>query len=187
TKGNRLHNGSVHTVKGFDKNGDIIFENGWHVARDFGHLAHGYVLTSYASQGKTVDHVLIAQGSHSWGAANREQFYVSASRGRKSIRVYTDDRDTLLDSVLGTSGRLAAHDIVGRQETGIAIENKLQEAKDQKLPEPLPPLEGAGAGHKELKEPPIRDIAAPMTQHNDEWIKHKIPDGRITTQEMDGS
>ena len=58
------------------------------VGKEFGHLAHGYVTTSHASQGKTVDRVLIAMGSESRPAINAEQFYVSVSRGRDQATVY---------------------------------------------------------------------------------------------------
>jgi hypothetical protein len=36
---------------GFTRRGDIIVDHGWVIDRDFGHLTHGYVLTSHASQG----------------------------------------------------------------------------------------------------------------------------------------
>lgn len=55
----RLSNGSLLTVEGFTKRGDIIVDNGWVVDRDFGHLTHGYVVTSHASQGVTVDKVFV--------------------------------------------------------------------------------------------------------------------------------
>jgi 6-phosphogluconolactonase (cycloisomerase 2 family) len=41
------------------------------IARDFGHLAHGYVVTSHASQGKTVDKVFIGQSQQSLPASSR--------------------------------------------------------------------------------------------------------------------
>jgi ATP-dependent exoDNAse (exonuclease V) alpha subunit len=81
------------------------------VAKDYGHLAHGYVMTSHASQGKTVDRVLIGQSSQSFRASSREQFYVSCSRGRESVRVYSDDKAALLDAVSRTDDRLAATDL----------------------------------------------------------------------------
>lgn len=109
--GNRIHNGSVHEIEAFDDDGNMVLANGWKVPADFGHLGYGYVLTSHASQGKTVDHVLIAQGSDSWGASNREQFYVSASRGRKSVKIYTDSREELLEAVLGSSLRVSAMEL----------------------------------------------------------------------------
>ena len=55
----RLSNGSLLTVQGFTKRGDIIVDHGWVIDRDFGHLTHGYVVTSHASQGVTVDKVFI--------------------------------------------------------------------------------------------------------------------------------
>ena len=86
----KLNNGSIYTVKGFSPSGDIVLTNGWVVAQDSGHLNHGYVSTSHASQGKTVDRVLIAMGSESIRAINAEQFYVSVSRGRESATIYSD-------------------------------------------------------------------------------------------------
>jgi conjugative relaxase-like TrwC/TraI family protein len=54
----RLSNGSIFTVQGFTKRGDIVVDHGWVIDRDFGHLTHGYVVTSHASQGVTVDKVV---------------------------------------------------------------------------------------------------------------------------------
>ncbi len=108
----RLNNGAIYTVKGFTRSGDIRLANGWTVARDFGHLAHGYVVTSHASQGKTVDRVFIGQSSESFPASSREQFYVSASRGRQQVTVYTDDKEALLEAVSRGDGRLTATELV---------------------------------------------------------------------------
>jgi len=88
--GHKLNNGSQYTVAGFTPKGDITLNNGWVIPKDFGHYDHGYVNTSFASQGKSVDRVLIAMGGESRGAINAEQFYVSVSRGKESARVYTD-------------------------------------------------------------------------------------------------
>jgi conjugative relaxase-like TrwC/TraI family protein len=90
--GDRLNNGSIYDVAGFSKTGDIRLTNGFTVQKDYGGLTHGFVVTSHASQGKTVDVSLIALGSESFAAANREQLYVSASRGREAVRLYTDDQ-----------------------------------------------------------------------------------------------
>jgi ATP-dependent exoDNAse (exonuclease V) alpha subunit len=110
----RLDNGAVFTVKDFDNDGNIVLANGWTVARDFGHLTHGYVVTSYGSQGRTVDRVFIGQGSDSYGASSKEQFYVSCSRGRKSATIYSDDKAALLDAVLQSDERLTATEFAGR-------------------------------------------------------------------------
>jgi conjugative relaxase-like TrwC/TraI family protein len=107
----RLNNGAVYSVKGFTRRGDLALANGWVVAKDFGHLAYGYVVTSHASQGKTVDRVLIGQSSASMRAGSREQFYVSVSRGRQQATIYTDDKDALLLAVSQHDERLSATEL----------------------------------------------------------------------------
>jgi RecA/RadA recombinase len=109
----RLNNGALHKIGGFSKSGDILLANGWTVDKDFGHLAHGYCLTSQASQGKTVDRVLISSSSGGFAAASREGFYVAASRGREMARIYTDDREALLEAVHRTEDRISATEFVG--------------------------------------------------------------------------
>ncbi len=108
----RLDNGALFRVKGFDKRGDILLANGWTVDKNFGHLAYGYVVTSHASQGKTVDRVFVGQSSQSFPASSREQFYVSASRARQRIVVYTDNKKALLDAISQSDERLSATELV---------------------------------------------------------------------------
>ena len=71
-------------------------------------FTHGYAVTSQASQGKTVDHVLLVASSRSFGAVNREQFYVSISRGRERVQVFTDDAELLARRVTAGGERKAA-------------------------------------------------------------------------------
>ncbi|MGE3807900.1 MAG: hypothetical protein AB7K24_24815 [Gemmataceae bacterium] len=92
----RLSNGSLFTVEGFTKRGDIIADNGWVIDRDFGHLTHGYVGTSHASQGVTVDKVFVAIGSQSLPATGQRTAYVAITRGKEQAVIYTDDRNELL-------------------------------------------------------------------------------------------
>ena len=49
-------------------------------------------------------------------AASREQFYVSASRARLSVHIYTDDRAELARAVTRSGERVAASDVVARAE-----------------------------------------------------------------------
>lgn len=88
--GKRINNGSQYQVTGFTKDGDIEIGKVGVLDKDFGHLSHGYVSTSHASQGKTVPKVLIAMGAGSGQAISSEQFYVSASRGRHQATIYSD-------------------------------------------------------------------------------------------------
>ena len=111
----RLNNGEVLTVKGFTAAGDIIDQRGWVISREFGHLSHGYVTTSVSSQSKTVNHVLVAMGTQSLPAVNREQLYVSLSRSRDSARIYTDNRDALRGAVGRTDERVSATEVAARR------------------------------------------------------------------------
>jgi hypothetical protein len=118
--GARLNNGAQYRVEGFTGDGDLVLHGAQGaprvVGRDFGHVGHGYVATSHSAQGKTVDRVFIAQGSESFGASNREQFYVSASRGRLSVQVFTDDKAELARAILRSGQRVAASEMVAENE-----------------------------------------------------------------------
>lgn len=119
----RLNNGAIYEVAGFTPAGDIRLGNGWTVAKDYGHLVYGYVVTSHASQGKTVDRVLIGQSSDSLPASSREQFYVSVSRGRERATIYTDDKAALLEAVNRSEDRVSA--------TELAQAGRLRERAEQ--------------------------------------------------------
>lgn len=110
----RLYNGAVYRIQGFSSEGNIRLDNGWYIDKDYGFIASGYVTTSHASQGKTVDRVLIAESAMSNGAADREQFYVSVSRGRKSATIYTDNREALREAINKSRPRISATELVGK-------------------------------------------------------------------------
>ena len=60
------------------------------------HIDYGYASTSHSSQGATVDRVIVnIDTMRSADLVNRKQFYVSISRARHGISVYTDDRERL--------------------------------------------------------------------------------------------
>ena len=130
--GHKLENGGSYTVAGFSPGGDIRLANGWLMDSSFGHLTHGYVSTSHAAQGKTVDRVLIGQSSASWGAASREQFYVSASRARESVTVYTDDKAALAEAIERSQERLSATELVTQSPVGLT-RTRLQRAARLRL------------------------------------------------------
>jgi ATP-dependent exoDNAse (exonuclease V) alpha subunit len=107
----RLINGGIHTVTGFDRRGNILLDNNQTVPKDYGSIAHGYCTTSHSSQGKTVDKVLVAMGQESFGAASKQQFYVSASRGRESVTVYCTDKGELLRAAMRSDERTSATEL----------------------------------------------------------------------------
>jgi hypothetical protein len=121
-EGRALENGTFYTVAGFrtDHAGrltGIRLSNGAVIPPDFGHITHGYYTTSHGSQGETADRLLLAEGVESLPAASREQFYVSVSRGRKSARIFTDDKEALLERIHQTSHRLSAIELMAGEGT----------------------------------------------------------------------
>jgi hypothetical protein len=96
--GSAIVNGETARIAGFTPEGDMSLQDGRSVGGDYGHIAYGYVATSHKAQGSTVDTVLIAENPAN-GAASPEQLYVSASRARKSVRIYTPSRHNLLQAV----------------------------------------------------------------------------------------
>jgi conjugative relaxase-like TrwC/TraI family protein len=95
----RLTNGAILTVEGFTQRGDLIVDHGWIIDREFGHLTHGYVATSYAGQGDTVNKVFVAIASESLPATNQRTAYVALTRGKEQAVIFTDDREALLKAV----------------------------------------------------------------------------------------
>jgi hypothetical protein len=108
----RLNNGVVYQLKGFTKTGDLKLTNGWVIDKNYGNLAHGYCQTSHVAQSKTVDRVFVAQSAASLGASSAEQFYVSVSRARDSVTVYTDDKARLAETIQSSGARMTAHELL---------------------------------------------------------------------------
>jgi len=88
--------------------GAITLTDGRVLPADYLTFTHGYAVTSHSSQGRTVDEVLLVASSRSFAAVNREQFYVSISRGRERCHVFTDDADLLARRVTDSHERKAA-------------------------------------------------------------------------------
>jgi conjugative relaxase-like TrwC/TraI family protein len=108
--GHQIRNGTAYKIAGFTAKG-IRLDNGWLVARDFGHWKHG-IETSPGSQSKTVKLAIVGQSSQSFVASNMEQAYVTASRAKHRVSTYTDDRDALRQAIQRSSLKLAAHDLI---------------------------------------------------------------------------
>ncbi|MGK0367926.1 MAG: conjugative relaxase-like TrwC/TraI family protein, partial [Thermoproteota archaeon] len=91
-------NGEEVKVKSVSED-KIFFEDGRSLDPDFKQIEHAYVVTSNLSQGLTKDHVSIYMSQNSGLATNSKQFYVSASRGRESMTITTDDKMSTYERV----------------------------------------------------------------------------------------
>lgn len=111
-----IYNGSVFKLQGFTNKGDLLVNDGWIISKDYGMLNHGYIVTSHAAQGRTVDHVFIAESSMSILAASQQQAYVSVSRGRHQATIFTDDYQELSDAITKDESRISATELVKQQQ-----------------------------------------------------------------------
>ena len=109
--GHRLSNGSLLTVQGFTRRGDLVVDHGWIIDRDFGHLTHGYCITSHASQGVTVDKVFVGVSSESFPATYQRTAYVAVTRGKEQAQIFTDDRKELLKAISRPDDPLSATEL----------------------------------------------------------------------------
>ncbi|MEO6684506.1 MAG: MobF family relaxase [Dyadobacter sp.] len=113
----RLNNGHILEVVSVKKKGDILLRNTlsnekYKVNKEFGHIAHAHCITSHASQGKTVDEIFISQPASTFPATDSKQFYVSVSRARERARIYTDDKEELLDHASRLGDRQSAIELI---------------------------------------------------------------------------
>jgi conjugative relaxase-like TrwC/TraI family protein len=81
--------------------------------RSFPHVDHGYAVTSHASQGATVDSVIVnVDTTRSRELVNRQQFYVSLSRARHDAVIFTDSRESLPRAISRTADKSVALDAI---------------------------------------------------------------------------
>jgi ATP-dependent exoDNAse (exonuclease V) alpha subunit len=117
----RMNNGLSLEVASISHEGEITLRNEvskveFKLDKEFGHIKHSYCVTSYASQGKTVDEVFISQPASTFSATNAKQFYVSASRARDKAHIYTDDKVGLLENASQFGDRLSAIELMNKSK-----------------------------------------------------------------------
>ncbi len=101
-EGIRFNNGELVTVERVEPTGILVVADERGALRsllpDQRLLVRGYAVTSYASQGKTVDTVIVADSGNK-AATSTQQWYVSISRGRKRIEIVTPDKELLRENI----------------------------------------------------------------------------------------
>jgi conjugative relaxase-like TrwC/TraI family protein len=110
----RATNGEIVTVSRVTSDGRIRLEDGRELPRGFKQFTHGYAVTAHRSQGKSVDSVII-----SGDGMQKELFYVAASRGRRSVKVITSDKELLRESVARSTARQSASELARKTRPGL--------------------------------------------------------------------
>jgi hypothetical protein len=109
--GQKFLNNELRTLVSID-DGKIVFDKGEIVRNGAAlHLDQGIAVTSHASQAKTVDQVLASVPVRAFSQADEAQFYVSMSRARWAMHVFTDSKVALRDAVIRPSRRLSTWEL----------------------------------------------------------------------------
>ncbi len=108
--GGRVTNGELVAVKSVRSDGSIELTDGRVLDASFREFLPGYAVTSYGSQGKTVDYVLFSDSTIK-AATNAQQWYVTISRGRRGIRIFTPDKEQLRENVTRSGHRPLAMEL----------------------------------------------------------------------------
>ena len=111
--GRKLANGELVTIKFVDDDGRIQLADGRVLDQKFRQFVRGYAVTSYAAQGRTVDYVLFCDSAVR-AATNDQQWYVTISRGRKGIHIFTNDKGLLRENITRSGQRPLAVEMKSR-------------------------------------------------------------------------
>jgi conjugative relaxase-like TrwC/TraI family protein len=123
-----LRNNSLHQVTGISEQSIELDKTS--IPRGMCHIDQGIAVTSYASQGKTVDGVIVSAPVETFSQVNQEQLYVSMSRARHAMHLVTDSKEALRVSVTQTSKRLSPWELINGSET---IPMKMEKTKEVDL------------------------------------------------------
>lgn len=104
--GKELVNGELVTVAGVSPTGQIRLNDGRILPKKYREFVRGYAVTSYGSQGKTVEHVLFSDSSVK-AATNNQQWLVTISRGTRAVKIFTLNKEQLRENV----GRLGDREL----------------------------------------------------------------------------
>jgi hypothetical protein len=111
--GKPLVNGELVSVKSLALDGRIHLQDGRVLPPEYRQFVRGYAVTSYGSQGKTVEHVLFSDSAVK-AATNNQQWLVTISRGTRGVRIFTQDKSRLQENVARSGNRELAIELVER-------------------------------------------------------------------------
>jgi conjugative relaxase-like TrwC/TraI family protein len=112
--GKQLANGELVTVKRVENNGRIELEDGRILPNDYRQFVRGYAISSYAAQGKNADYVIFSDSAIR-AATNSKQWYVTISRGRRGVHIFTTDKQQLRENIASSGNRQLAIELAEMQ------------------------------------------------------------------------
>lgn len=115
--GRQIANGEIVTVKSIEPDGPIQLRDGRTLDASYRQFVRGYAVTSYAAQGKTADFVIFSDSAIR-AATNQKQWYVTISRGRRGIEIFTTDKQELRENVARSGNRELAIELTEHAKQG---------------------------------------------------------------------
>jgi hypothetical protein len=113
--GRKLINGELVTVKAIERDGTICVVGRDRSERRIGVnqrvFQMGYAVTSYGAQGRTVDAVLLADSGVAV-ASHKKEWYVSVSRARRKIGVFTTNVRKMAARIAASGDRMLGIELV---------------------------------------------------------------------------
>ncbi len=134
--GLNVKNGQSGVIKNINEDGKLVvqLDNKREVSLNsktqYNYLSHGYALTDYKSQGQTAKHVIYHADTQK--VINYNQAYVAITRGKQSVKIYTDDKVELVSKVKEEQIKTTTLDY-GLDKKGEDLKNKLYENIGKKL------------------------------------------------------
>ena len=150
-------NGEVATVQSVDTNtGEIVLKDGRILGRDFDDFCLAYAQTAYKAQSRTLDAVIVMGDG-----LNKQAFYVAVTRGRKSVKVFTRDKEALANNI-GVSGARRSATAFARDY----VEAETQHAAQKCQSDALAKIAAAARNVVEptVDKPVSKPPAAPITE-----------------------
>ena len=118
-EGRKLVNGELLSVQGIEADGTLrtLDRSGAvkTLRRENQVLELGYAATSYSSQGRTADAVILADAGVK-AATHRKEWYVSISRARRKIAVITPDVADLALRITSSGDRMLGLELIPEVE-----------------------------------------------------------------------
>jgi len=111
-----VKNGTMGEVLDIHRSGDVSIQTekgvkNFNINKNYNWIDHGYVLTNYKGQGQTVKSVLINLDTTKKSLTNRNSFYVSISRATDEVKIYTNDKEGLVNSLRTWQEKTTTYDL----------------------------------------------------------------------------
>ncbi|WP_228013572.1 AAA family ATPase, partial [Nostoc edaphicum] len=130
-------------------------------------LDYALVSTTYSSQGKTADRVLISADF----TIGQESFYVAASRARHELKIYTEDPTRLLWLAQQSKSKENALELLRKQIQKSTIEQHQAITINTSAPFEKPVLKQETTVSTPFVEPIVKSVASSRTTSHDSSIK----------------